>query len=590
MGLLSPAAYDALLLEKVKLVIQAVMQDPARKTQPMTYEDFVVGFDVAQPLSFKLFDLLLQETAKRRPPRRSHAPEASTSSAGPAARRPRSSRPHSPDPIDMLTGGSGNGRDRSSRLTDFFNASLLATSADSNAGPSTARRRTDVARYGFEQLIAREAAQAAGALASTDDDDISPSTRLRQRQLDELFGPSHPSRDGFDELMGIYNEDGEPMSATAVLERMPTPAAGQFQIVHREGESDLPTYEELWNTLVDEPFPRTEVSSYFNFRIALNSTAQFAASPIRAPGLHELLEELAERDLAFPIRLLNIRAQRARHAAASARQVGEPAAQGEDAEVVPHAPEGIWRASFVEHLEDGSTRDVPVSLGTIGSHRRADAVEAPDAFSAFAERRRAERRARSGGPGDRPGFSVGGSHLTSTSVGSPAAATTSSNSGTPIVTVSNATTPATSAGQSPQASSSSADLRAELSELCPQSARSRSSPPLPPPRAAETSASLAEAHFREQRAIAPLPSHRPTPEPEGTEASRVRTTIPDDILVRVRQGVEAGQLEYDPSTGWTGQGVDGFLPEQLDVVARALVQLRRLRIRGSDSGGVEIEF
>lgn len=60
MGLLSPAAYDALLLEKVKLVIQAVMQDPARKTQPMTYEDFVVGFDVAQPLSFKLFDLLLQ--------------------------------------------------------------------------------------------------------------------------------------------------------------------------------------------------------------------------------------------------------------------------------------------------------------------------------------------------------------------------------------------------------------------------------------------------------------------------------------------------------------------------------------------------
>jgi hypothetical protein len=58
MPVLSAAAYDSLLLEKVKLVIQAVLQDP--KTPTTTFEDFVVGFDVAQPLAYKLFDLLIQ--------------------------------------------------------------------------------------------------------------------------------------------------------------------------------------------------------------------------------------------------------------------------------------------------------------------------------------------------------------------------------------------------------------------------------------------------------------------------------------------------------------------------------------------------
>lgn len=75
-----------------------------------------------------------------------------------------------------------------------------------------------------------------------------------------------------------------------------------------------------------------------------------------------------------------------------------------------------------------------------------------------------------------------------------------------------------------------------------------------------------------------------------TIAERIRLTVPDDLLVAIREQVETGRLEYDPAVGWSGAAVGGFSPEQLDLVGGALVQLRRLRIRGPGQDGVEVDI
>lgn len=59
MGQLSPAAYDALLLEKVKLLLQAAMQNPRRRGPPSTYEAFVEGLDIRDDSSLRAFEVLL---------------------------------------------------------------------------------------------------------------------------------------------------------------------------------------------------------------------------------------------------------------------------------------------------------------------------------------------------------------------------------------------------------------------------------------------------------------------------------------------------------------------------------------------------
>ncbi|GAA5876877.1 hypothetical protein JCM3774_000797 [Rhodotorula dairenensis] len=566
MPVLSAAAYDSILLEKVKLVIQAVLQDP--KTPPTTFEDFVVGFDVAQPLAYKLFDLLIQETTKRRPRKVNVEPAAavaSTSSASlPTGRRTRTARAHSPDPIDMLM----TRPERTHRLAD-----VVANQEDDEEGGASVPSRQRRLSYGFESFLVSRVAAAANA-------DVSPSTRLRQRQLEELFGPPRPNGDPLpDYLLDLLdhdddNDDGDDHDNDGVLRTGRRSAQFAPAVPRPSALLDgvpLPTHEELWSMLVDDQFPDEARSSYFGFRMALNSTPTFAAAPVRAPSLTDLIDELADRDLAFPIRLSNLLAARSGEddsvRGTGVRTVGDDAMRGTDA-----APaEGIWRASFIEHLDDGTTREVPVRLGTNAdgsaagpSSRRTDGP----AFAAFAERRRAERRSRRDGQAAPETGSITGDAM---SLDSPADASSTSGEN-PLVTVSHASTPATSAAHSPAVAAP---------ELCPPIQ------PQPPPRpavAAPTSASLAEAHFRSQRAIAPLPSAR------VLEATLPPPAIPYDVLVRVRESVDAGRLQYDPPNGWSGPAVPDFTADQLDVVARTLMQIHRVAIGGTNHGHVDIEF
>lgn len=429
------------------------------------------------------------------------------------------------------------------------------------------------------------------------DDDVSPSTRLRQRQLAELFGSAlrdSATNAAFPQnLADLLDDDDDhhhEHGGTRQSRFSPSSASISSALFARE---PLPTHQELWSMLVDDPFPPGGEASFFGFRMALNSTQAFAAAPVRAPSLRDLLDELTDRDLAFPIRLSNLLAARNGNNDPARLRTGAGSSTGSSGSGDEAPAEGIWRASFVEHLDDGTTREVPISLGTIGeapSNSTGSSTDGP-AFAAFAERRRAERRARArgGGPADLDSDAM--------NVDSPAGASPSTSGETPIVTVSQASTPATSAAHSPAPSTSasasaSASLGAALAELCPPPVQQQR------PTAAPTSASLAEAHFRSQRAIAPLPSHRgPSSSPSWTDpagaalvADVIRDAIPDDVLSRIRDSVGAGQLDYDPSTGWSGTAVSNFAADQLDVVARTLVQIRRLRIRGTEEGGVDIEF
>lgn len=244
----------------------------------------------------------------------------------------------------------------------------------------------------------------------------------------------------------------------------------------------LPTFAELWSILTDEPFPSSTITSYSSFLAALNrcpAVSSATTTPLAATGMRELLDELAQRDLAFPIRLTNLLQQRegaGRHASGGATGRGRSAAstdgerdatgEGSRARTTDEAGagpsplrEGIWRASFIEHLEDGSLRALPAGTSEGGYDASASA------FEDFTGRRRAQQRRR-----DEAGGTV-----------SPAGSST-----TPAITVTDASiapTPATTAAQSPSPPSA-ADC----------------------PPARQTSAAIAEAAFRSQRLIAPLPS------------------------------------------------------------------------------------
>lgn len=513
-----------------------------------------------------------QETAKRRPRKVNVEPAtavASTSAASlPTARRTRTARAHSPDPIDMLMARP----QRTHRLAD-----AIANQADDNEGGArlaesvSSRQRRIV--NGFESFLASRVSAAAN-------DDVSPSTRLRQRQLEELFGPARRDGDSLsDDLIDLldHDDDGHDVDdgirartrlSTQFSPAVPRPSALLAGV-------PLPTHEELWSMLVDDPFPAEARSSYFGFRMALNSTPTFATVPVRAPSLSDLLDELADRDLAFPIRLSNLLA--ARNGNDALRDTGSPAVAMSGVDAAP--AEGIWRASFVEHFDDGTTREVPVSLGAIGAGSAAGPssghTDGPFDFAAFAERRRAERRPHASG-------SAVGDAM---SLDSPANASSSSGE-TPVVTVTHASTPATSAAHSPAPPSSEATATvgvatlAAAAEVCPPARppQDRAAPPAP------TSASLAEAHFRSQRAIAPLPS------PRVLEATVTRPAIPHDVLVRVRESVDYGRLNYEPSHGWSGPAVSDFTPDQLDVVARTLTQVHHVAVRGTDRDRIDIEF
>ncbi|BGP13289.1 hypothetical protein JCM10213_004941 [Rhodosporidiobolus nylandii] len=450
MGLLSPAATDALFLEKMKLLLQAALSNPKRRGPATSFEAFVQGLDVHDESARRVVEVLLYETTTRRPPRTApgSGPTASTSTGT------RRSREVLDDSYVRLS------TSRLNPLIDFSESD--SDSTDSQMAVPTTRRS-------LLRPTGIRAARRAGL-----DDDPSPTLADRDRQLEDLFG-------GLDSLPSFSQVLSDLSSST--------PAAHSASSISIAAPSfpDQPTFEELWGILCDDPFPSPSVTSFSSFLDCLNASL-YSTSPLTSADMHGLLLELTRRDPALPVRVRNAVHRR-----------------GAGTNDVSPLREGIWHASFVEHLDDGTERALPVDAGGAG---RSGGEAAAVSFADFARRRRAERRLREEEGGAAPG--AGGS--------SNGAMDVEEEPGTPTITVTDAaSTPATSAALSPAASGT--DCPPALQAVASAAAL----PPLPPPR---TSAAIAEAAFREQRRIARLPSpgasgaSSPAPRQATTAASR----------------------------------------------------------------------
>ncbi|GAA6000787.1 hypothetical protein JCM10207_004660 [Rhodosporidiobolus poonsookiae] len=436
-GKLSPAAYDELLLFKIKTLLQAAMQQPRRRGPPCSFEDFVVGLDVRDEASLRVFELLLYETSTRRPRKTTAVEDASAASTSTATTLNRRSRQASDDPF--------------SRVSPSRHRALIDLSdSDSDSSSELPAATTSLLRPTGIRARRSHAAR-------------SPSN---QQQIEDLFGYLDP--------LPSFSQVLSDLSSSSPATQQPSSSvtvgisSGAFP--------DHPTFHELWTILLDDPFPSDSITSFPSFLDRLNAST-YSTTPLVAPDMQSLLFELERRDPAIPIRIRN----------AVSRRTNPYRIEEESAELDSAASplrEGIWRASFVEHL-DGHERAIPVEVGD-GAAGETGSEAAAMSFFEFARRRRAERRQREEEGGVSAATGTGAMDVDS--VASPRA-------GTPSITVTDASTPATSAALSPPSGSGSA---------CPSppSTSSHAVPP-PPPR---TSASIAEAAFRQQRRISPLPS------------------------------------------------------------------------------------
>ncbi|GAA5896962.1 hypothetical protein JCM6882_007317 [Rhodosporidiobolus microsporus] len=494
MGLLSPTAYDALLLEKVKLLLQAALQNPKRHGPPASYEHFVEALDVNDEGSLRVMEVLLYETTTRRPrklPTSGSDPVASSSSS--SGRRARDL------PADDSFARTSR---RSGQLITFSDSD--SDSSDGLTMPIRSRLRPV-------------------GIRARGDDGASPSLQLRQQQIDELFGYTDPLP-SFSQVLSDFSSS--------------TPSASQSAstvTVSSHSASDLPTFEELWHILLDEPFPSGTVTSFASFLARLNASS-FSPTPLVSTTMPALLRELARRDPAIPIRVRNAIIRRSNAPNGSGNGLGSGSGtslpsfreflqQNPSGDMNPHevaelarlrrellaqdggsggegsnaaaAEEGIWHASFVEHLEDGSVRETPLEFGGESS---GSAAAPALSFSEHARRRRAERRQREEEGANPPDSAA------STSTAGAAMDVDSSTTGaaTPSITITNASTPATSLAPSPPAGASGGSICPSPSTASSSSSTSASIPA--PPRPPRTSASIAEDHFRRQRPIARLPS------------------------------------------------------------------------------------
>lgn len=460
MGILSPAAWDARLLEKMKLLLQSAINNPRRRGPPTTYEDFVEGLDVRDEASLRVVEVLLYETTTRRPPPRntytdaSALPSSSTSAGGASLRRVERSQ----------------GLTRRRRHSAIIDIAMSDSDSEEEDVQSARRRPIPVlttSRRGERSSDVRggeDWARPSGGplrLDRSGRDDPSPTLAARQQQIDALFGYIDPLP-----------------SFSQVLANISSPSSSTAPDPH------LPTQQELWSILLDDPYPTALITSYPSFLDRLNATF-LPTIPLIAPDLTSLVSELTRRDPAFPIHIRNLIHRR--EGGAGVDVASEPATtvsrshdrfdyaafrrerQSAGARQNEEAREGIWRV--VEHL------DQPDVAGRTAAEQGES--EAQLTFSEFARRRRAERRETDTEGGDAPPVLAyaGAGRM---DVDAP---------DTPTITVTDASTPATSHAASPT--------------NCPSPPATSHVAPPPLPR---TSASVAEAHFRAQRPVAPLPS------------------------------------------------------------------------------------
>lgn len=237
-------------------------------------------------------------------------------------------------------------------------------SVGAGAGNSNPRAMT------WSQFLSEEEENpAANSNNNNEGDDLTSDHSTRAQLLNDLFGYEDPPR----------------------ADVLALPSRYRFT-------DPLPTYEELWDVLLDDPFPRSEVFTFVDLLRVINSSS-YSSTPLVAVDLRGLINELNERDPTIMIRVRNVvtRRQRSRvvqrdlafplvattgggeegsvarsaarmaaHEAAARRRNGraaggavEDGAGGGAMGVGADEREGIWRSAFTESFEP---RDVTADL------------------------------------------------------------------------------------------------------------------------------------------------------------------------------------------------------------------------------------
>lgn len=321
---------------------------------------------------------------------------------------------------------------------------------------------------------------------------------------------------------------GEEAVVLSLSEEIPPDAHEGLQelLVLASGAEIAEPYEQLWSIVVDEPFPAHHVDSFPSFIHALNGSS-YSSTPVTAHDWSALLRELIDRDHSILLRAAEASNRRIRGGRSSgplrprspldvhawSRRHGAGPADADAAAGTDDSPlrEGIWRTSFVEHLDDGTARDVEVDLDAFPGTGESFS------FADFAQQRRAERREGAGVGGDDDEDVLPASRrleeflATVPRIAAPASAA----SNTPAITMTSASTPATSAAQTPPASASG-------NNACPARA--------PVAAAPRTSASIAEAHFRSHRRVVPLRGPSPSATATGGTGSRLGVDAHDALF------------------------------------------------------------
>ncbi|GAA5837467.1 hypothetical protein JCM3766R1_000454 [Sporobolomyces carnicolor] len=511
MGIPTPTYYDQLLLTKCKLLLQAALANPKRRGGTFSYEEFVVGLDERDEGTIRTFEILLQETAVRRPRkvtsstaanssnRASGSGSASTIDPSTGQRRRRTIIPPATgsrlrrlsvsldDSSDNTDSSSEDDREPEREGYEVAGSTRaealgriiqnLTGGADAGDGTRQSRPRAvqnawmrDFEPMSLGRIEARHAPAARAGDATTTrpvgipidrtvttttttstggaGGALTPSERLREHERGALFGFEAPVPSFSELLNNIAHFDLPPRSHSS-----PDPNA-----VVISSSSELPTFQELWNVVTDrdeERYPSESINSFDSFLHCLNSTSAVSSSnPLSAIDMNGLLAELTLRDVTIPIRVRNAVARR--------RTSASPLL------------EGIWRiqAGPAEPYVDDGSEPVPTII-------------AGNTFSDFARRRRALTRER-----EEQGALTGGGGVVageSGSIGMVAEASTASSSN--LETPHSSTSPATSEAPSPAATCPAAAVTT--------ASASTSGRPL-------TSADRAIAAMRQRREIAPL--------------------------------------------------------------------------------------
>ncbi|GAA6009850.1 hypothetical protein JCM11491_000838 [Sporobolomyces phaffii] len=548
MGIPTPTYYDQLLLTKCKLLLQAALSNPKRRGGAISFEEFVTGLDAQDESTIRMFEMLLQETAIRRPRKTAVATSGNDDPAASASQR---RRPHASLasavrgqlPPDIVTR-------RRLLISDSDDDSDDDTSEDLDLGMRILDRPPEIVSEGEDELAmsildpqassaARErfiaarlppASNALGATAvgipidrvvtttTTSSGEgggrvtanaQTPSDRLREMERGSLFGFDEPAP-SFSDLLSHIADDLVPSNAIAG----PSSSSSAYP--------ELPTYQELWSVVTDgeEPFPSESVTSFDSFLNRLNSTAAVAnlssSSPtLNATDMMGLLDELTLRDVSIPIRVRNTIARRRSNRSSNGGSRRRPT-NGRDGRVTANhdvSPlfEGMWRVPTAQG--DSATGEGETGAG---ASRIAGST-----FSEFARRRRALTRERE-------------------EAGAVAIADAAGGGGSSAMTVDSSTTSST-AQQTPQVSTPATALSSPATSHAASPVASACPAPVELPPRPLTSADRAIAAMRQQREIAPLPTLT-------TATSTTDANARDPMLGLADDAPDAGRIAPIDST------------------------------------------